>query len=95
MATTSSLLVEQQLEILNRNVLPTNGNSLKRLFYELKTDTRRRAAPIDLLNTGTLAVLGGYVPENCREWQNHERRDVNSMRIVGLRSQFLKMTNNK
>ena len=29
----------------------------------------------------SLAVRGGYVPENCRE-----RQDVSSMRIVGLRS---------
>ena len=34
----------------------------------------------------SLAVRGGYVPENCREWQNRERQDVSSMRIVGLRS---------
>ena len=34
----------------------------------------------------SLAVRGGYVPENCREWQNRERQDVSSMRMVGLRS---------
>ena len=34
----------------------------------------------------SLAVRGGYVLENCREWQNRERQDVSSMRIVGLRS---------
>ena len=30
----------------------------------------------------SLAVRGGYVPENCREWQNRKRREVSSMRIV-------------
>ena len=34
----------------------------------------------------SLAVRGGYVPENCREWQNRERQDISSMRIVVLRS---------
>ena len=34
----------------------------------------------------SLAVRRGYVPENCREWQNRERQDVSSMRMVGLRS---------
>ena len=34
----------------------------------------------------SLAVRGDYVPEDCREWQNCERRDVSSMRIVGLHS---------
>ena len=39
----------------------------------------------------TEEIRGGYVPENCREWQNREwqnreRQDVSSLRIVGLRS---------
>ena len=32
----------------------------------------------------SLAVRGGYVPENCREWQNRELQDVSSLRIVGF-----------
>ena len=43
--------------------------------------------PIEIQES--LTVRGGYVPENCREWQNRERRDVNPMRIVGLRSKIV------
>ena len=34
----------------------------------------------------SLTIHRGYVPENCREWQNRKRLDVSLMRIVGLRS---------
>ena len=32
----------------------------------------------------SFAVRGGYVPGNCREWQNHERRDVSSITIADV-----------
>ena len=37
-----------------------------------------------LRNTGNLHRQGGYVPENCRKWQNRKRRDISENSGVTL-----------
>ena len=46
-----------------------NSSTQKHVFHSIRIQRKI----ISWYTQVSLAVRGGYVPENCREWQNRER----------------------